>query len=206
MRRQGHPRVRRLLQSCVTLVALALVLTPGSISAAKLLANADSGLSERLFDTRSKAGNDDIIFFWELELARGRTDYAAGGECDRVNQFGEFVGNHRVVLKNVSLIGVDSGNEIRLPRQNRRLRNGLQNSIFFWDITPEVVSFFDEDEFVVAQARVFVSKRVAALNFLSCIFGVVEIDMGTAQASSSGERQQLMREKVRLLLPRRRAP
>jgi len=171
------------LVAAAMIVALFLTLS-APISAQPLVGNADNGLSERLFGANGKIGNDEIGFLWIPTLDPSTTVYGLVAACQRVNINGNAVGNHKVVVKNPTLIGADSGDEARLPKKTAKVKKGLPGKTAMWDIT-SLVRNSEPESAVIGLANFKVTKTAKAGDVIRCLFAVVETDAALAGAPAT---------------------
>lgn len=177
---------RRCFPTTVLLVAIACSVGP-QVAAAQLLSNADNGLSERLYGRSAGLGTDQLLFFWEPELPLSSTTFGLVGFCNRIDVFGSFLGTHTATFKNVTLVGVDSENEIFLRNKKAKVRRGLTTRPAVWDITPQATSILAADSLVLVAARVKVTKRAGVGDLVTCGLAAVEIDESIVTATTEQE-------------------
>lgn len=111
------------------------------------------------------------------------------GECYREDSLGEPLGRHRVVFRNIVLVGVDSGNEVGAEKASQRIRDGIQKEPVAWYLTDAARALFAADSAVLVAGEIKVGKRVDPWDVLVCGLGVMEmldIEGLAAAAASAG--------------------
>lgn len=143
----------------------------------------DQGRSVRTWAfSAAKPGWDEVIFLWTPGQPLGNTEQFLVGECLRLDGSGVPVGNHKVTLDDIVLLGIDTGNMVEATLQKKTMRGGYQTQQAVWLLTTSARALFAQDSAVLVAGRVKVSKRVATWDVLTCAIGVQEIlDVGGAQ-------------------------
>lgn len=151
--------------------------------------NTDIGLTDRTWTFKASPGTDMIIFAWIPVLSVFDAEIFLIGECYRVDDEGEPVGKHRVIFKNIMLVGVDSENSVEATRSSQRIKNGLQKRQAVWGLTEAARMLFSADSAILVAGEIAVTRRVDAWDELTCGLGVMEIlDVGTATTATGSER------------------
>jgi len=173
---------------------LTLGVLPMGVSA-QLIANADRGLSERLYGSSTKLGTDTLMFTWDPELPMDASVCGLAVFCQRSDQFGTPVGNHKATFKKVKLTGVDSLNVLTVKKNAKVLiRKGLPKSLVMIDLTSGVRSAFASDSLILVQGKVTMTGKAKAGDIVTCGLAMAEISMTGAQASTKAQRVQVLRQ------------
>lgn len=175
----------RRLASPAVIAAVVVALLPGLVSGQ--IINTDMGTTERTFSFFNlKPGTDQIIFAWIPIIQVSGAEQFLIGECARLNDQGEPVGNHNVTFKNLTLIGVDSGNAVEATKIKKKIKKGIQTRRAVWLLTPAARSLFSSDSSILVGGEVTVSKKVKSFDDVICGIGVTEIlDLGGASKSAA---------------------
>jgi hypothetical protein len=178
----------------LSLMVALLAMLP-EVGDAQLILNADNALSERMAGRTMRLGSDNLAFMWELELPMATTVYGVAGVCQREDAFGFLLGANKATFRNVTLIGLDSDNELTLTKTTVKLRRGLPKNVAVWEVTGAVQDLFGTDSAVLVLGRVILSKNVSAGDLVTCGLAVIEIDDSmVAQGANQEERLLLISE------------
>lgn len=172
--------------------ALLLVPLAGN-AAAPVILLADNGMLEHVYGGSGAPRADTVQFVWVPEGAPGSTAYALGGSCKRLNlNTDRPEGNFKAKFSRVTLIGLDSGKEVKGPNQVSKIKKGLPSQYAMWDMGTVGNDYAANDSAVLVAAQIKVSGQVQAGTYLQCFFGVIEGDAALfASASSAEEREAI---------------
>ena len=175
--------VKMLRGTAVWAVGLAIiVLAPVSTSAQVI--NTDMGATERVWAFKSSPGTHPVAFVWIPTLSVFDAELFLIGECYREDSLGEPVGRHRVIFKNIVLVGVDSENSVEAVRSAQRIRNGFQKRLAAWALTDAARDLFADDSSILVVGEISVTRKVDAWDELTCGLGVTEIlDVSTLSSA-----------------------
>ncbi len=180
-------------------IILVTSLAPGAAIAQWL--NADNGMSERSWASRTGPGGDEIIFVWMPTLPRSNAIFALVAACNRRDDQGNPAGKNGVIFRNIQLAGVDSESFVFLSTLSEKMRRG-QHRLCVWDITAQVRTTLATESAVIVGGEVWVRKKVKGFDMLTCAIAVVEmLDPGDLASATQAERLDYMRSAAVGALP-----